>query len=273
MIGYMRDKGALLAFNIWDVNSAKSVIDAAIVKQRNIILQTSSNIYEKLDKKTFRQFLSAYVTDKEIEVWLHLDHCRNIEQIKDAIDMGWDSVMIDASELPLEENIDITNRISEYAHKRGVLVEAEIGRIKGVEDEIVNTSEEIAKYEDIKKFLEETNVDMIAVAFGNAHGVYKGTPNLHYEIVEYVKRISDIPFVVHGGSGLDEKVLQELIQIGNVKKINISTEVKLAYREGMLKAYQEGLLDEKGFQPIKVEQMIQKFISDMVCAKLQILEN
>ncbi|WP_312503616.1 class II fructose-bisphosphate aldolase [Lacrimispora sp.] len=261
----------LLAFNIWDVSSAKAVVDAAADRKKNIILQTSAGIYSQIDAKETRAFIKSYADKKKISAWLHLDHCKNMNIIEDAIAMKWDSVMIDASDLSIQKNIEKTNRVIEKAHKAGVLVEAEVGQIKGTEDNIVIQEHHIASREEIKKYLAETEVDMIAVAFGNAHGMYKGKPKLDYDLIDYVAQISEIPFVVHGGSGMEDSVIRKLSQKINVKKINISTEVKLAYREGILKSLKEGLLEEEGFQAIHVEKTIYGAIYQMAFDKLGII--
>jgi fructose-bisphosphate aldolase class II/tagatose 1,6-diphosphate aldolase GatY/KbaY len=261
----------LLAFNIWDVNSAKAVVDAAAERKKNIILQTSSGIYNQIDAKETRAFIKSYADKKKIRVWLHLDHCKNMKIIEDAIAMKWDSVMIDASDLSIQENIDKTKRVIEMAHKVGVLVEAEVGQIKGTEENINIQEHRIASHEEIRKFLTETEVDMLAVAFGNAHGMYKGKPKLDYNLIDYVSQISKIPFVVHGGSGMEENEIRKLSQKENVKKINISTEVKLAYRNGILKSLEEGLLEEEGFQATLVEKSIYEAIYRMAFDKLGII--
>lgn len=261
---------ARFAFNIWDIESAKAVMDAAKIENQAVILQTSTNIYSQLPTRQLREFITSYAKDSNIEVVLHLDHCRNLEIILNAISSGWDSVMIDASNMELKENIRLTNEVTERAHAEGVLVEAEVGQVKGVEDDINNKNESAASRNDIKQFLERTNVDMIAVAFGNAHGIYSGQPCLDYSLVEYTTQLTDIPFVVHGGSGLSDEVLVKLLSIQGVKKINISTEVKLAYRKGLEQVLMPGCLNSKSFQPIQVNRITHDAIQEVVLKKLRL---
>ncbi|MBQ6995882.1 MAG: class II fructose-bisphosphate aldolase [Lachnospiraceae bacterium] len=272
MENYLSNEKTIFAFNIWDINSAKAVIDVAADVNKNIILQTSSSIFQSMPKRQMRDFVSSYSVDKKIKVWLHLDHCKKEELIKEAIKFGWDSVMIDVSDKELSENIRITNEITAYAHDQKVLVEAEVGRVKGVEDDVDGRDGAVASMQDITRFLEETNIDMIAVAFGNAHGIYHGTPKLCYDLVEYTVGQTDIPFVVHGGSGLRDEILKKLMKIHNVKKINISTDVKLAYRKGIMQAYYDGKMEEDGFQAVIVEQYIHNAIKEMVESKLALLK-
>lgn len=273
MRNYLAEQKGMFAFNIWDINSAVAVIDGAVQCGKNIILQTSANVFKALNKRQFREFVSSYAKEVGIKVWLHLDHCRDIDLIRIAIEYGWDSVMIDASDKSLDENICLTNQIIAYAHERHTLVEAEVGQVKGVEDDIVAKQASIAARKDIDRFLAETDVDMIAVAFGNAHGAYEGKPKLQYDLVEYTVRRSNIPFVVHGGSGLPDEMLLRLLAIPQVKKVNISTEVKLAYREGILQASAKGLLEQKGFQATKVENCIHEAIVSMVESKLKLVSD
>ncbi len=265
---YFDNERLLFAFNIWDINSAKSVLEGAAKCSKNIILQTSASVFSNILKKRLREFVTEYQKEIGIKAWLHLDHCKDIEMIRDAIDNGWDSVMIDASSHLLEDNIRITNEVSKYAHERGIPVEAEIGQVRGVEDGIDVRDNAIASKSDILKFLNNTDIDLIAVAFGNAHGEYKTNPNLHYELVEYTTQISDIPFVVHGGSGLSKSEIQRLIRIKGVRKINISTDIKLAYLSGIEKAQEFGYLKKDRFNAIKVENLICKEIGHVVEEKI-----
>lgn len=261
----------LFAFNIWDINSARAVIDAAAGMGRDIILQTSASIYEKILPRQLREFVTSYTEDLDISAVLHLDHCGNEEMIIDAIHNGWDIVMIDASDRGIDENISATNRVARYAHERGVLVEAEIGQVRGVEDNISVEDGTVADRKEIAYFLKHTDVDYIAVAFGNAHGLYKGTPTLHCELIQYTGTLSSRPFVVHGGSGLDDDTLRELLCFENVKKINISTDVKLAYRQGIENAIKDNKFERQGFQAVTIERYIHEEIGNLVRSKLRLI--
>ena len=260
------------AFNIWSIESTKAVIDGASIFNRDIILQTSMKAYELLDKEELRAFVSSYSDKYNIRAYLHLDHCKRMDFIQEAIRCGWDSVMIDASDQSLEENIRLTNMVCKIAGDNNVLVEAEVGQIAGQEDELSVTEAGIAKIEDVKTFLENTKVDMLAVAVGTAHGLYKGTPKLHYDLIDQVAELTDIPLVIHGGTGLTEEMFLRLLSYKNVKKINISTDVKLAYRKGIEKSIQRGYMEEESFDPLKVSQEIHNAIQDMTVNKLKLLE-
>lgn len=151
---YISDNDVLYAFNIWDVNSAKAIIDAASKLKRNVILQTSASIYEKIDIKAIRYFVTYYSKEKNIHAWLHLDHCKKMNIIDSAIINGYDSVMIDASNLPLYENIKITNEVVKKAHSKGVIVEAELEQKLFDEDGFQALCIEDNIYNSIKKMAE-----------------------------------------------------------------------------------------------------------------------
>jgi len=261
------------AFNIWSIESAKAVIDGASALGRDVILQTSMKAYDVLDKEELRAFVSRYADRNSINAYLHLDHCKSMDFIQEAIRCGWDSVMIDASDQSLEENIRLTNMVCKIAGDYDVLVEAEVGQIAGQEDEMSVTEAGIAKIEDVKTFIENTNVDMLAVAVGTAHGLYNGTPKLHYDLIDQVIKLSDIPLVIHGGTGLAEGTFLHLLSYKNIKKINISTDVKLAYRRGIEESIQSGYMERENFDPLKVGQKIHDVIQDMTVNKLKLLGN
>lgn len=129
----------------------------------------------------------------------------------------------------------------------------------------------IARIEDVKTFLRNTSVDMLAVAVGTAHGLYKGTPKLHYDLIDQVINLSDIPLVIHGGTGLTEETFLRLLSYRNIKKINISTDVKLAYRQGIKESIQNEYMEGETFDPLKVSQKIHDAIQDMTINKLKLL--
>lgn len=251
------------AFNIWDFESAKAVMDAASGVGQDVILQTSPGIFRQLPGRIFSDFVKEYSAFKGIQAWLNLDHCREMEILRSAVDSGWDMVMADGSYMPVDRNIAFTEEAAAYAHSHGVLVEAEVGQVKGIEDDVTAQQDTIASREEIEKFLGLTDVDFIAVAFGNAHGEYKIAPNLCYDLVEYTTSITDKPFVVHGASGLSDEVLARLIRMKGVKKLNISTELKMAYKRGIEKAGQNWS------QPINASKMIHDEIMAVAASKMK----
>lgn len=260
------------AFNIWSIQSAKAVIDAAAQERQNVILQTSMKAFAQLDKEELAAYVKSYGKKKHIRAYLHLDHCRKLEYIRQAAECGWDSVMIDASDRVLEENIRITNEAADMVKGKGILVEAEVGQICGQEDGQQSIAPGLARIEDIKKFVENTDIDMLAAAVGTVHGLYRGIPRIHFDMIDGIARITSIPFVVHGGTGLSDEVLLRLLSHDNVKKINISTDVKLAYRRGVEACMHTGKMDKEGFNPLAIEQSIHDSIRDMAAGKMRLTE-
>lgn len=253
------------AFNIWDFESARAVIDAAAYASQDVILQTSTRIFRTLPARIFSDFVKSYSESKGICVWLNLDHCKEMDALLWAVDNGWDMVMADGSSFTIRQNIDFTNEVISYAHKKGVLVEAEVGRIKGIEDDINVQQDTIASEDDITLFLSSADVDFIAVAFGNAHGEYKVEPELHYDLVEYTTSITNKPFVVHGGSGLSDRILARLIEIDGVKKLNISTDLKMAYKRGLRMAI------SSWSEPNNASNLIRNEIMKIAASKMRLI--
>ncbi len=264
-----------LAFNIWDFTSAQAVMDAAKSVGQNVILQTSTNIYQTLPQRELRDFVTSYAEKLGIDVWLNLDHCRDEKIVRDAIDNGWDSVMLDMSQKDLAENIEAVNNLYDYAqrHVSRPYIEAEVGVLQGAEDDIEAIESQIASHEDIAEFVYRAHFDALAVAFGNAHGTYKAKPKLHYDLVEYAIEKSGKPFVVHGASGLSEETIIRLAKIKGVRKINVSTDLKMAAHKGYKKAEMSGWLEDTGFQPIRIQQCIFESIRDTAKDKMLILED
>lgn len=244
---------AVGAFNISDMESIQAIIKASSENNSPVIIQTSKSAIEYMGFKYIYSMVTAAAENENIDIALHLDHGADFEICKKAIDEGWTSVMIDASSKPFEENVEITKKVVEYAHPRGVTVEAELGRLAGIEDE-VNVSHEDAIYTDpneAKKFVELTGVDSIAIAIGTSHGAYKfkGDAKLRIDILKEVKKLMpDMPIVLHGAStvihelvetineyggdmpeakGVPDEMLNEAAKNG-VSKINVDTDLRLA---------------------------------------------
>lgn len=229
-----KERYAVGAFNIVNYLTAQAVIDAAEELNSPLILQTSASTVKQIGVKELADMLIPMAKRAKIPVAIHLDHCTDIELVKKCIDAGWSSVMIDASKLPLEENIKQTKEVKEYAEGKDVTVEGELGAIVGVEDDIVveEGEEALASVEKSKIYLEATNIDAFAPAIGTAHGLYKGEPRIDFDRFTEIEKLSSCPLVIHGGTGLAADVFKKLIALGGAK-INISTAIKIAYCGGM----------------------------------------
>lgn len=200
-----------------------------------VIVQISANEFNWFDvtAKEFAERFYDIHEQYEGEAILHLDHTKDISIIKDAIDAGFKSVMIDASQKSFEENICITKEVVEYAHAHGVQVEAELGKI-GATDKIETDNDECmyTDPEEAREFVERTQVDTLAVSIGTAHGVYPvKNPKIDLNRLKDIRKKVDIPLVLHGGSGLPAETVKEAIKVsgGGVSKINIATDLELAF--------------------------------------------
>lgn len=251
-------KIAVGAVNIFNYLTADAAVEAAKELGVNLILQTSAGTVEHFGAEKLYAIIEAARKDAGITVGLHLDHCRSVELGKACVDAGWDSVMMDFSHLPLEENIANTKEVADYAHARGVAIEGEIGVISGVEEEIEAAEEVKAGYDETVEFIKGSDVDAIAPAIGTAHGVYHGVPKLDFELVEQLGK-DDTPVVIHGGSGLSAETFIKLIELGG-RKVNISTIVKNAYLDTIKEIIESG---EK-VAPIPFDTKVKEAVKEVV---------
>ena len=249
---------AIGGFNVNNMEIIQGIVDAATEANSPVILQVSAGARKYANPIYLRKLVEAAIEDtkqkgKEIDIVLHLDHGDSFELCKDCIDSGFTSVMIDGSKLPFEENVALTKKVVEYAHAHGVVVEAELGRLAGVEDD-VNVAESDAMYtnpDEAVEFVNRTGCDSLAIAIGTSHGAYKfkGEPRLRLDILnEITERLPNFPLVLHGASsipqefvnkcneyggnvpgarGVTEKLLKEAAKYG-VCKINIDSDIRLA---------------------------------------------
>ena len=200
-----------------------------------------------------------------VPVAIHLDHGSSFEKCKEAIDAGFTSVMIDASSKPLAENIEITKKVVEYAHGIGVSVEAELGVVGGQEDDVIADGVIYADPAECKELVDSTNIDCLAPALGSVHGPYKGEPNLGFKEMEEISSQSDLPLVLHGGTGIPTKDIQRAISLGTAK-INVNTENQI---EGT-KAVRETLnADQDVYDPRKYLTPMREAIKKSVIAKMR----
>lgn len=207
------------AFNFVNIEMLKAILSSAEENKSPVIIQCSTGAIKYAGAKVLADIAKDYVKDMTVPVCLNLDHGKTFEDCKNAIDAGFTNVMIDASSLPKEENIALTKRVVEYAHARNVTVEAEIGVLAGVEDEI-SASDEDAKYtnpSEAYEFVNATNVDSLAIAIGTSHGPvkFKGEPHLRFDILEEVsKLLPNFPIVLHGASSIPQDMVKLAIQYG-----------------------------------------------------------
>lgn len=202
----------------------------------------------------------------QIPVAIHLDHGSSVESCKKAVDAGFTSVMIDASKYSLEENVDMTKQVVEYARIKNITIEAEIGHIGGSED---NMSSEIAyaKVDDAVKLYNETKIDFLAPALGSVHGLYKGEPCLDFDKMKEISEKTNIPLVLHGGTGIDDEKLKKAIASG-ICKVNINTELQIAWTKAVRKFLSE---DTKAYDPRTVIKSGEQSMKQAIEHKVNVL--
>ena len=226
---------AIGAFNILDYNSARAVVEAAQETEIPVIIQTSSKTVVFWGARAIINWVRELAGSSTVPIALHLDHCRDIEIIRDCIDSGWTSVMIDASSKPFEENLALSSQVVEMARPRNVTVEAELGAIVGVEDDIHVKQQDshLADPDQAVEFCARVEPDCFAPAVGTAHGIYKGEPKIAYGRIEEIAKATNIPLALHGGTGLSDEVFKKCISLG-CAKVNISTQLKYAFIDGFV---------------------------------------
>ena len=260
----MKEHFAIGAFNVNNMEIIQAITDAAAEENSPVILQASSSAIKYARVGYLRKMVEASLDQYDIPVVLHLDHGPDFETCKMCIDNGFSSVMIDGSKYDFEENVALTKKVVDYAHSKGVVVEAELGKLAGIEDE-VNVAASDAMFTDpdqAKEFVERTGCDSLAIAIGTSHGAYKfkGEPKLRFDILEKVKeKLPNTPSVLHGAStvipelvdmcnkyggdipgakGVPDEILHEASKRG-VSKINVDTDLRLAMTGAIRKVFIE----------------------------------
>ncbi len=287
----MKEGFAIGAFNINNMEILQGIVDAAQKQNSPVILQASSGAIKYARIKYLMKMVEAAVEETTIPIAIHLDHGADFETCKMCIDNGFTSVMIDGSKYSFEENIAMTKKVVEYAHERGVVVEAELGQLAGIEDD-VNVSESDAKYtnpDQAKEFVERTGCDSLAIAIGTSHGAYKfkGEAKLRMDILAKIKeKIPNTPIVLHGAS----TVIPELVEtcnkygadipgakgvpddilhtasISGVSKINVDTDLRLAFTGEIRKSLSE---NPSAFDPRKYLTPAREKITEVVEHKIK----
>ena len=260
----MKEGFAIGAFNVNNMEIIQAIVDAAAEENSPVILQASSSAIKYARPIYLKKMVEAAVEETNIPIVLHLDHGPDFETCKACIDAGFTSVMIDGSKYDFEENVALTKQVVDYAHPRGVVVEAELGKLAGIEDD-VNVSASDAMYTDpmqAKEFVERTGCNSLAIAIGTSHGAYKfkGEAKLRFDILAKVKElIPNTPIVLHGAStvipelvemcnkygadipgakGVPDEILHEASESG-VSKINVDTDLRLAMTAAIRKEFTE----------------------------------
>ena len=283
---------AIGAFNVNNMEIIQGITGAAAKLKAPVILQVSKGARSYANRTYLMKLVEAAVIETGLPICLHLDHGDSFEICKSCIDDGFTSVMIDASSKPFAENIALTRQVVEYAHDRGVVVEAELGTLAGIEDE-VNVSAEDSSYtppEEVEEFVSKTGCDSLAIAIGTSHGAYKfkpGTkPQLRFDVLEEVeKKLPGFPIVLHGSSSVPQEFVEKINKFGGnmpgaigvpedqlrkaasmaVCKINIDSDLRLA----MTASIREYLtMHPDHFDPRQYLKPARQAIEDMVSHKI-----
>ena len=283
---------AIGAFNVNNMEIIQGITAAASKLSAPVILQVSKGARAYANRTYLMKLVEAAVIETGLPICLHLDHGDSFELCKSCIDDGFTSVMIDASSKPFAENIALTRQVVEYAHDHGVVVEAELGTLAGIEDE-VNVSAEDSSYtrpEEVQEFVEKTGCDSLAIAIGTSHGAYKfkpGTkPQLRFDVLEEVeKKLPGFPIVLHGSSSVPQEFVAKINQYGGnmpgaigvpedqlrkaasmaVCKINIDSDLRLAMTAS-IREYMA--LHPDHFDPRQYLKPARQAIEDMVAHKI-----
>ncbi|GKS09016.1 fructose-bisphosphate aldolase [Paenibacillus chitinolyticus] len=227
------------AFNVHTLEMLQAVVEAAEELQAPLILQTTVGTVKHLGPDYIVAAAAAAAKRSSVPIALHLDHCTDYELIVQCIREGYTSVMIDASLHPFEENVRQTLEVVKVARAAGVNVEAELGKVGGVEDDIVVADEDalLADPDECVRFVELTGVPTLAPAIGTAHGIYKGEPKIAFGKLEEIYRKVSLPLVLHGGSGIPEEQVKRCVSLG-MAKMNVATELRIAFSDAIKKVFQ-----------------------------------
>ncbi|MCY0900257.1 MAG: class II fructose-bisphosphate aldolase [Firmicutes bacterium] len=222
---------ARMAFNVTSVEAFAVLVDIAERHQVPLILQISPRYLDDLGSDFVRKFVIPRLQSSPARFTLHLDHAPSPSAIAAVIDWGFTSVMYDGSLLPLDDNIRLTQEVLDLARPRGVSVEAEIGHVGGAEDGAEASRLQLTSVESARAFVSACPVDALAVAVGNAHGLYQAPPHLRIDRIRAIRDAVRVPLVLHGGTGIPLSDLLAAAQAG-IKKINIGTDLKQAWLKG-----------------------------------------
>lgn len=251
------NKCAIGAFNTCNIEITRAVIAAAEELKAPIFIQTSQNMVDYEGANVLADMIKNEADKISVPISMHLDHGKNIETVKKCLELGYASVMIDGSSLTYEENVKVTKEVVQIAKQCNALVEGEIGVIG---KECSTTDPEIAK-----KFVSETGVDMLAVAFGNAHGIPDADEKLDFEVLSKINQLVKIPLVFHGASSTKLEDIKKAIDCG-IAKINIDTDIKLAF-SGEIKEFQDKNPDV--YDPRKIFSSAQEDVKKVVLDKIK----
>ena len=272
---------AIGAYNFVNMEMLKGICEGAKETLSPTIVAVSEGAFKYMGEEFLISLFNSAKKTYNLPLFLHLDHGKSYEICKRAVDLKFDSVMIDGSALPFEENVSLTKSVTDYAHKKGVLVEGELGVLKGIEDNVSADKNIFTDPDSAKIFVEKTNVDTLAVAIGTSHGAYKysGNATLRFDILSMIEeKLPNFPLVLHGASsvpqkyveiinnyggdvtgakGVDENLLKTACSEHNICKINTDTDLRMAYISTLRKHLKENPanIDLRKFNVLAIEEI------------------
>lgn len=288
-------KYAIGAFNINNMEIIQGIVNACKAKNSAVILQVSKGAMKYAGPTYLKNMVDAAVKDTGIDIALHLDHGPDLETVKEAIDAGFTSVMIDGSHYDFEKNVAVTKEVVEYAHSKGVVVEAELGILAGVEDDVSAEEHVYTEPDEAVEFVKRTGVDSLAIAIGTSHGAFKfaGEPDLKFHILEEIqKKMPGFPIVLHGASavsqdhiaqnnefggaikgakGIPEDMLRKAASLA-VCKINMDTDIRLAMTAAIRKEFanKPEAFDPRGYlgaARTEIQELVETKIEEVLGSK------
>ncbi|MDD3219386.1 MAG: class II fructose-bisphosphate aldolase [Lachnospiraceae bacterium] len=258
---------AVGAFNAENMEMVKAIIAAAEEVKAPVMIQTTPSTIKYGSSATYAAIVKAEAEKASVPVCMHLDHGSSYELAVECIANGYTSVMIDGSKEQFEDNIAVTKKTVEYAHAKGIPVEAELGKVGGKEDDLEVKDDIYTNVDEAVTFVEKTGVDSLAIAIGTAHGFYKGTPILDKERLSEIAKVVSIPLVLHGASGISDAEVADCVSRG-ISKVNFATELRVAFTDAGKKLYKEApdTFDPKAYGKVGIQAVKELVMNRMkVC--------
>ena len=266
MLDAQKNHYAIGAFNAENMEMVQAIIAAAEELRAPVIVQTTPGTLKYASPAMFHAMVAAAASEATVPVVMHLDHGRSYELAMKAFRAGYTSVMIDGSHHVFEENIEITKEVVRACHAAGIPVEAELGKVGGKEDDLDGgNGNGYTVPSEAAEFVERTGVNSLAVAIGTAHGVYKGVPKLDLDRLAEIRKVVDIPLVLHGASGLSEEAVVESIKRG-ICKVNFATELRIAYTDGVKEFL---AANPDAFDPKKYGKVAMEHVKEIVETRMK----
>ncbi|EKB9755085.1 tagatose-bisphosphate aldolase subunit KbaY, partial [Salmonella enterica] len=231
---------AVPAFNIHNAETIQAILEVCSEMKSPVILAGTPGTFKHIALEEIYALCNAYSGSFGIPLALHLDHHESLDDIRHKVNAGVRSAMIDGSHFPFEENVKLVKSVVDFCHSRDCSVEAELGRLGGVEDDMSVDAENafLTDPQEARRFVELTGVDSLAVAIGTAHGLYTKKPQIDFQRLAEIREVVDIPLVLHGASDVPDEYVRRTIELG-VCKVNVATELKIAFATAVKKWFAE----------------------------------